>query len=350
MKKKFVASILLMALVASCFAGCGGNKERLKLYIWGEYLGEDVIENFEKEYNCRVIVEFFDSNEMMYTKLAGGSAYDVLVPSDYMIERLINEKMLSPIDKTAIPNISLLAEGVQNLGFDPDNEYSVPYFWGNCGLVYNKNNVDRADLENNGFAIMKMPKYKGKLYMYNSSRDSFMMALKQLGYSCNTENEKEIEEAYQWLLELDSTTDPAYVTDAVIDSMVNGEKDLAFMYSGDAAYVLGENEEMGFYVPECGTNIWCDSMVIPKNAENPALANKFINYILTYDASLDNTLTVGYASPNREVLEAVTAEGGDYADNEAYYPRTNSLDEIYHDNETIRRLTNDLWTRIVANE
>jgi spermidine/putrescine-binding protein len=350
MKKRFMITALVMALIASCFGGCGGAKEKLKLYIWGEYLGEDVISNFEKEYNCRVIVEYYDSNEMMYTKLAGGSAYDVLVPSDYMIERLINEKMLQPIDKSAIPNISLLADGVKNMGYDPDNTYSVPYFWGTCGIVYNKNNVDYSDLENEGFGIMKDPKYKGKLYMYNSSRDSFMIALKQLGYSCNTENENEINEAYKWLIELDEATEPVYVTDLVIDSMAQGEKDLAIMYSGDAAYVLGENENMSYYTPACGTNIWCDAMVIPTNAENPTLANKFINYMLTKEACMDNTLTVGYTSPNAEVLAEVTAEGGDYADNEAYLPRTYALDEIYHDNETIRRLTNDLWTKIVANE
>ena len=186
--------------------------------------------------------------------------------------------------------------------------------------------------------------------MYNSSRDSFMIALKQLGFSCNTDNTAEINKAYEWLLELDRTTNPVYVTDLVIDSMAQGDKDLAIVYSGDAAYILDENEDMGYYTPDCGTNIWCDAMVIPKNAENPTLANKFINYMLSYDACMDNTLTVGYASPNAQVLAEVTAPDGDYADNEAYLPRTYELDEVYHDNETIRRLTNELWTKIVANK
>ncbi len=349
MKKRLIVTVLIMALVASCFAGCGGKKEKLKLYIWGEYLGEEVISNFEKEYNCRVIVEFYDSNEMMYTKLSGGSAYDVIVPSDYMIERLISEKMIQPIDKSAIPNMSKMADGVKNMGYDPDNTYSVPYFWGTCGLVYNKNKVDYNDLVNEGFGIMKDTKYKGRIYVYNSSRDSFMMALKQLGYSCNTQNEAEINEAYKWLTELAETMEPEYMTDGVIDAMANGDKDIAFMYSGDAAYVLGENEEMGYFTPSCGTNIWCDAMTIPVNAENPKLANLFMNYMLSYDACMDNTMTAGYASPNADVLAAVTAPGGDYDGNEAYYPRTYELDEIYHDNETIRRLTNDLWTKIVAN-
>ncbi len=350
MKKKIVIAAVLLAMIASCFAGCGGEKEKLKLYIWGEYLGEDVISNFEKEYNCRVILDYYDSNEMMYTKLGGGTTYDVLVPSDYMIERMINEKMIQPIDKAAIPNLSALADGVKGLGFDPDNTYSAPYFWGTVGIVYNKTKVDKSELENEGFAIMKNPKYRDRVFMYNSSRDSFMIALKSLGYSCNTEDEAQINEAYKWLLEVDEATNPSYKTDYVIDAMANGEKDLAIMYSGDAAYVLGENEEMGYFTPACGTNIWCDAMVIPANAENPTLANKFINYMLSEEACLDNTITAGYASPNKNVLDKVTAPGGEYEGNEAYYPRTYELDEIFHDNETIRRLTSDLWTKIVAND
>lgn len=350
MKKKIVTVALLFCMMMSCFSGCGSSKEKLKLYIVGEYLGENIISDFEKQYNCRVIIEYYDSNEMMYTKLAGGATYDLLVPSDYMIERLINEDQLQPIDKTIVTNLDLLDENVVGLDYDPDMTYSVPYFWGTCGIVYNKNNVDYEDLANEGFAIMKNSKYKGRVFMYNSSRDSFMIALKDLGYSCNTENEEEINEAYEWLLEVDSATEPAYVIDYVIDAMANGEKDLAIMYSGDAAYVISENDEMSYYTPDYGTNFWCDALVIPKNAENPTLANKFINYTLTYDAAMDNTLGVGYASPNAEVLKEVTAVNGAYYGNPAYYPVKRENDEVFHDNETIRRLTNELWTKIVANK
>ncbi len=350
MKKRIIITAIVMALFASCFTGCGAGKEKLKLYIWGEYLGEEVISNFEKEYNCRVLIEFYDSNEMMYTKLSGGSAYDVLVPSDYMIERLINEKMLQPVDRAAITNMSVLADGVKNLAFDPDNTYSIPYFWGTLGIVYNKKNVKLEDLEKEGFGIMKDSRYRGKIYMYNSSRDSFLIALKQLGYSANTENEAEINEAYNWLLEVANTMAPEYVTDDVKDGMASGKKDLAIVYSGDAAYILGENEDMGYFTPDCGTNIWCDAMVIPANAENPALANKFINYMLSYEACLDNTMEVGYASPNKDVLAEMIAPGGEYDGNEAYYPRSYEKDEIFHDNETIRKLTSDLWTKIMANK
>lgn len=356
--KKLIALLLGSALVLT---GCGGSgttteeavekygSATLKFYNWGEYIGDDVISNFEKEYGVDVISEYFDSNEAMYTKLQAGDTYDVLVPSDYMIERLLNEDMLQPIDKSVVTNLGNLAEGVKNLDYDPDNTYSVPYFWGNVGLVYNKNNVSIEDLENEGYNILKNQKYKGEIYIYDSQRDAFMVALKALGYSMNTENENEINAAYEWLKEVNATMEPSYVTDEVIDAMANGNKDIAVVYSGDAAYILSENEDMGFFAPNEGTNIWSDSMVIPKNAENPKLANEFINYILTYDPSYSNSSTVGYASSNAEVLEEMSSEGGEYYENEAYLPRTGyEKDEIFSDNEVLRSKLAELWDKVKA--
>jgi spermidine/putrescine-binding protein len=348
--KKVIVTMALLAVCVLAMTGCGKKKERLKLFLPGEYLGENVISDFEKEFNCEVIVENFDSNEAMYTKLQAGDKYDVLIPSDYTIERLLKEDYLQKLDKAAITNIDNLAAEVKNLSFDPDNDYSIPYFWGTVGIVYNKNNVDYADLEAEGFGIFKDPKYKGRVYMYDSARDGFMIALKQLGYSCNTENEDEINAAYEWLIEMNKTTNPVYVTDEVIDNMKANRKDLAIVYSGDAVDILGENEDMGYFTPSCGTNVWYDSMVIPKNAENPELANEFLNFMLNYEQCLDGTQTVGYASPNKQVLEEMTAEDGDYADNEAYLPRTYEKDEIFHDNEVIRKKLNELWIKVVATQ
>ena len=348
--KKVIVTMALLAVCVLAMTGCGKKKERLKLFLPGEYLGENVISDFEKEFNCEVIVENFDSNEAMYTKLQAGDKYDVLIPSDYTIERLLKEDYLQKLDKAAITNIDNLAAEVKNLSFDPDNDYSIPYFWGTVGIVYNKNNVDYADLEAEGFGIFKDPKYKGRVYMYDSARDGFMIALKQLGYSCNTENEDEINAAYDWLIEMNKTTNPVYVTDEVIDNMKANRKDLAIVYSGDAVDILGENPNMGYFTPSCGTNVWYDSMVIPKNAENPELANEFINFMLNYEQCLDGTQTVGYASPNKQVLEEMTAEDGDYADNEAYLPRTYEKDEIFHDNEVIRKKLNELWIKVVATQ
>lgn len=357
-----IASVLVVAIVGTSIVSGQIQKQKtqdavakygssvLKLYITGEYLGEDVISTFENTYGVDVIIEYFDSNEMMYTKLQAGDAYDVLVPSDYMIERLMANDMLQELDLSKIPNLSLLSEDVQNLPFDPDNRYAVPYFWGSVGLVYNHNNVDPKDVETQGYDVLKNTKYKGKTYIYDSERDSFMMAFKALGYSMNTENMEEIEAAYKWLLEMNETMAPTYVTDEVIDGMISGTKDIAVVYSGDASVILEENDEMSFHMPMHGTNIWYDCMVIPSNAENPALAHEFINYMLTYEAAYDNAETVGYTSPNAEVVEIMTSSEDLFAGNEAYMPRSAyEMDESFVDNQTLKKTLSEMWIKVKAN-
>lgn len=352
---RFVTCILLALSLAACSSektsdvdpieeyGC----DVLNVYNWGEYIGEDVISNFENAYNVKVNYSLFDSNEAMYTKILGGTHYDVLVPSDYMIERLIEEDYLQPLDYDIITNVDLLYDGTLNKEYDPDNTYSIPYFWGNVGIVYDKTLVDSEDVESEGWDVFKDPKYAGMIYMYDSERDAFMIALKALGYSMNTENEDEINEAYEWLVEVQKTMDPAYVTDEAIDGLIYGEKAMGFMYSGDAAYILSQNENMAFYVPEEGTNIWTDAMVIPSNADCPKLANEFINYILSYEASYDNSLTVGYASSNAEVLEDMISEDGEYYGNDAYLARTdNQKDEVFRNNEVLREKLSELWIKV----
>lgn len=321
----------------------------LKLYLPGEYLGENVISDFEKQYGVRVIVENFDSNEMMYTKLMAGDRYDVIIPSDYMIERLMNEDFLQPLDKSMIPNMENMSDAVLGMSYDPDNTYSIPYFWGSVGLVYNHENVDPAVIESEGWEVLRNTDYAGHIYIYDSERDSFMMAFKALGYSMNTEDPNEINDAYEWLLQMNNTMSPVYVTDEVIDGMMNGYKDIAVVYSGDAAVVLDENEDMSFYMPSQGTNIWCDAMVIPANAENPKLAHEFINYMLTYEAAFDNTETVGYTSPNAEVFEEMTTSEDLYAENAAYLPRSGyEKDEMFHDNQVLMRELSKLWIKVKA--
>ncbi len=356
-----VAAVLVLAVVG----GTGGaslsqqhksaaavekyGSNVLKLYLPGEYLGENVISDFEKQYGVRVIVENFDSNEMMYTKLMAGDRYDVIIPSDYMIERLMNEDFLQPLDKSMIPNMENMSDAVLGMSYDPDNTYSIPYFWGSVGLVYNHENVDPAVIESEGWEILRNTDYAGHIYIYDSERDSFMMAFKALGYSMNTEDPNEINDAYEWLLQMNNTMSPVYVTDEVIDGMMNGYKDIAVVYSGDAAVVLDENEDMSFYMPSQGTNIWCDAMVIPQNAENPKLAHEFINYMLTYEAAFDNTETVGYTSPNAEVFEEMTSSEDLYADNAAYLPRSGyDKDEMFHDNQVLMRELSKLWIKVKA--
>lgn len=352
MKKCFKFLFLTcMSVLLFAFAGCG-DKETLKIYLPGEYMSDDLVPNFEKEYNCNVEVELFESNEMMYTKLSTGDSYDILIPSDYMIERLIKEDMLQPLDTSKLSNLDLLVPELRETPFndyDPENAYSVPYFWGSVGIVYNKNNVSSDDVEKLGFDIFRDTDYAGQIYMYDSERDAFMIALKSLGYSMNTENSDEINEAYEWLVDVNKNMEPIYVIDEVIDNMAQGRKDIAFMYSGDAAYVLDENEDMAFYAPECGTNVWVDAMVIPKDAENVDLAHKFIDYVISYDAAMDNTEAVGYASVNADVLAEVTAEDGIYYGNDAYLPRTGfENDEMFHDNEVLRKTLSELLIKVKA--
>ena len=356
-----VAAVLVLAVVGGTVGASLSQQHKsaaavekygsnvLKLYLPGEYLGENVISDFEKQYGVRVIVENFDSNEMMYTKLMAGDRYDVIIPSDYMIERLMNEDFLQPLDKSMIPNMENMSDAVLGMSYDPDNTYSIPYFWGSVGLVYNHENVDPAVIESEGWEVLRNTDYAGHIYIYDSERDSFMMAFKALGYSMNTEDPNEINDAYEWLLQMNNTMSPVYVTDEVIDGMMNGYKDIAVVYSGDAAVVLDENEDMSFYMPSQGTNIWCDAMVIPANAENPLLAHEFINYMLTYEAAFDNTETVGYTSPNAEVFEEMTSSEDLYADNAAYLPRSGyDKDEMFHDNQTLMRELSKLWIKVKA--
>ena len=204
--KKLLASALSGAMVLT-LAGCGGSGggdrpfegQELHLYNWGEYMGENLIADFEEQTGATVKVDYFDSNEQMYIRVANGESFDVLVPSDYMIQRLMEEDLLQPLDKSKLSNLDLLNDDVMGLDYDPENEYSVPYFWGTVGIVYDKTKVSEEDLEKEGYNIFLDTKYKGDIYLYDSERDSFMMALKSLGYSMNTDNEDELNEAYEWL-------------------------------------------------------------------------------------------------------------------------------------------------------
>ena len=323
-----VAGVVVLGLVASLF---GLNKsagsqpyagQTLHVYNWGEYTGENIISGFEELTGAKVVMDNFDSNEQMYIKVANGDAYDVLVPSDYMIQRMTQENMLQKLEpETRKECLGELADAIKGLPYDPKNEYSIPYFWGTVGIVYDKTKVSKEDLEKDGWDIFLDQKFKGDIYLYDSERDSFMMALKALGYSMNTTSQDELNAAYNWLIQCVQTMDPEIVTDEIIDNMAQARKALGLIYSGDAAYVMSENENMGFYMPKSGTNLWSDAMVIPKNAKNPKLANEFIRYITSYDAAMDNSSYVGYTSPNKEVMEELGGEGGDYDGINAYTPR-----------------------------
>ena len=323
--------------------------ETLYIYLPGEYMGEEIIPTFEEMTGATVIVENFDSNEQMYIKVTNGESYDIIIPSDYMIERLLQEGHLQKLDQSLLTCWEDLNPEVMGQPYDPDNEYCVSYFWGTVGIVYDKTVVDEADLEEQGFGIFLNEKYKGDIYLYDSERDSFMMALKDLGYSMNTESEAELQEAYDWLVQCVTTMEPEIVTDEIIDNMAQGRKALGLCYSGDATYIMSENENMGFYMPEEGTNLWYDSMVIPKNAESIELAHEFMNYISSYDAAYENSDWVGYTSPNVAVMEDLSSEEeeGSYAGLNAYLPRTDHpMDEVFVFNEETKKIIGNLWSKV----
>ena len=289
----------------------------------------------------------FVGDEMMYTKLSSGETYDVLIPSDYMIERLIKEEYLQALDWKEIPNKKNLLNDVMNQSYDPGNRYSCPYFWGTVGILYDKTVVDEADLKD-GWNLLCNPKYKGNIYMYDSERDSFMIALKALGYSMNTTNESEIEEAYQWLIDQRDTMDPIYAGDDVIDNMISGNKALAVVYSGDASYIISENPNLDYFTPEQGTNRWYDAMVITKDCSEVQLAHEFIDFMISDKSALSNTEEGGYTSTVKSAFE--TMKEGDYAGISSYIPdTTNSNNEIFaYQQPKIKQKFAELWTKVKA--
>lgn len=348
--KKIAGSVALVGMVAIAIFcvvkfSAINNKPVLRVFNSGEYMDSNLIEKFEKENDCDVVYETFDSNESMYTKLQSGSVYDVLVPSDYMIERLIKEDYLQPVDWSKITNKDKIVPKLLNNNFDKGSKYAVPYYWGTVGIVYNKKTVSKEDLQE-GWNILRNKKYSGKIYMYDSERDSFMIALKALGYSMNTTNKSELQQAYEWLVEQNKTMKPVYVGDDVMDNMISGNKDMAAVYSGDGAYIISENSDMGFFVPEQGSNNWIDGMVITKSCKNTELAHKFINFFLQKDVAIQNTAYIGYDSAVKSVYEYYRNE--EYAGNPGCAPDTSNpkSEEFKYQEQKIKEYCASLWTKV----
>lgn len=342
--KKIAFSVLLLS---SLLSGCQTSKPTLKVFSWGAYIDTTVIDAFEKEYDCTVIYDMFESNEAMYTKLLSGEKYDVLVPSDYMIQRLIEEEALQALDFSKLPNAEGIIPDLMGRDYDPSNTHSVPYFWGNVGLIYNTTLVDPQDL-NQGWEILRNTKYKSQIYVYDSERDAFMVALKSLGYSVNTTNQSQLDAAYSWLEKLDATMDPVYASDDVIDNMIQGNKAIAMVYSGDAAYITAENPEMAYFVPEQGTNFWIDSMVISKDATQVELAHHWINTMLSPEVATLNSVYVGYSSPIQAVFDEL--KDTEFEGLDAYVPRLDfAKDEVFRYDEAVKRIISDLWVKVKAN-
>ncbi len=345
MSKKLISALLLICLVClPLFALADGT---LNVFNYGEYIDEQVIRNFEKDFGVRVNYSLNSTPEEMYTKLQTGASFDVIVTSDYMIDRLIKEERILPLDKNIVTNLDQITDNMKGLYFDPDNTYSAPYLWQNVVLCYDTTKIDPAKVEEKGWEILLDPELDGHAFIYESPRDVFMMAFKALGYSMNTDNPDELKEAYDWLVRMKQTIHPSFVTDEMIDGMAQGEKWIAMMYSGDAAYASMENEKLAVWAPEQGTNIAIDCMFIPSNASNPEMANQFINYVLDYDNSMMITVETCYTTPNAKVLEDVTAPGGEFEGVEGYLPRSGyEKDEIYQYVKLLQSETPELLIKV----
>lgn len=341
--KKLLSVILVLLILVGC---SNKNLPVLKVYNWGEYIDEDVIRAFESEFGVRIQYDMFMSNEDMYTKIQSED-YDVLIPSDYMIQRLVEEDKLMELDFDKIPNIEKVDTSYLNRHFDPENKFSVPYFVGSVGLVYKASVVDQAEIETLGWDILRETKYQDRIFFYNSERDAFMVALKALGYSMNSNDRSELEAAYDWLVDMKKEMKPVYVDDVVIDAMEAGEKDIAVMYSGDATYVMSENDDLRYIEPYQGTNIWIDAMVIPKSSNNPELAHDFINFILEEENQKSISSEVGYTSPVRSVVDSLSED--EFKGINAYKPRVGyDKDEEFYYNAETKVILGDLWSKLVA--
>ncbi len=304
---KRLAIVLSVLLVLSCLSGCADSgKTVLRVYNWGEYIDETIFDDFEALYpDIRVQYETYTDNEIMYTKIKNGTTkYDVLIPSDYMIERLIGEDMLAPLNFENIPNYSLIDAKYKNLAFDPENKYSVPYMWGTLGILYDKTKVSEEHFTWN---TLFDAKYENSILMKKDMRDALGITLKSLGFSFNSTSSEELAAAKEKLRQQIPNV-VGYVNDDGMDKMISGEAPLALMYSGDAAYCISENENLDFAIPEEGSNLFFDSMVIPANSEHKEAAEKFIDFMCSTEIAERNAAEIGYSTPHTEVLASFPEE------------------------------------------
>lgn len=323
----------------------------INVYNWGEYISNgsdgtlDVNEEFTRRTGIHVNYTTFATNEELYAKLAiGGSDYDVIIPSDYMVAKLIRNDMLEKLDFDNIPNFSLIDENFRNPQYDPTNEYSVPYTWGTVGIFYNKNMVEESEDEI-GWDILWDPKYAGQILMFDNSRDAFAIAQTRLGMDFNTTDPADWYAAAEDL-EQQKPLVQSYVMDQIFNKMGNNEAALAPYYAGDAAIILEENEDIGFVIPKEGTNLFVDAMCIPKGSKHKAEAEAYINFMCDVEIATANIEYIGYSTPETAVRENLDPE---IAQSPIFYPSEEILanTQVFTDlPDDINLLLDDLWVQV----
>lgn len=349
--KKFLCLTLSLFFELSLLTGCGsstGKNGEVIVFNWGEYIDPETLSMFEQETGIKVVYEEFDTNETMYPKVeAGASAYDVICPSDYMIQKMIDNDLLAEINFDNIPNIKNIGEQYfeQSREFDPENKYSIPYCFGTVGILYNKTMVsDPVE----SWSILWDEKYADNILMQDSVRDAFMVALKLNGFSMNTLDESQLQTAKDSLIEQKPLVQ-AYVIDQVRDKMIGDEAALGVIYSGEAIYTQRENENLEYVVPKEGTNVWIDSWVIPKNSPNKENAEKFIDFMCREDIALMNFEYITYSTPNAAAQALIEDE--DIKNSKIAFPDLSQYENL----ETFQYLGsegddlyNSLWKEVKA--
>jgi len=360
MKKNTIAKLLTAALctglIAGMTTGCGsassasGESGQVIVYNWGEYIDPDTITMFEEETGIKVVYDEFETNEIMYPKVeTGASEYDVICPSDYMISKMIENDLLSELNFDNMPNVKAnIGEQYweQSKGFDPENKYSVPYCWGTVGILYNKTMVDEPV---DSWSILWDEKYADSILMQDSVRDAFAVALKDLGYSLNSTNIKELTEAKD-LLVTQKPLVQAYVVDQVRDKMIGNEAAIGVIYSGEAIYTKRENPDLEYVVPKEGSNVWIDSWCIPKDAQHVENAEKFLNFLCRPDIALKNFEYITYSTPNDAARELI--EDDDIRNSEIAFPDEETLarcETFTYLGDDADEVYNQLWREVKSN-
>lgn len=345
--KKLLVSLLVVSLLAA-LCGCAQSDptKKIVVYNWEDYIDPEVLEEFTAETGIEVDYQRFTTNEDAYIKMTkGGSSYDVVFPSDYMIERLIAEDLLMQIDHSKLPNYADLYDWMENPGYDENNTYSIPYMWGTVGVLYN---YDMTGEEITSWKQLWDTKYVDQVCMMDSIRDTIGVTLKMLGYSLNTREDAHLQEAKQALIEQkESGVLLAYGVDDIKDKLINGECAIGLVWSGDAVYAMGYNESLRYSVPEEGSNVWLDGMVIPKTSKNPDGAHQFIAFMMRPDIAARNSEYIGYSTPSEAAMELIDSE---YSEMEAFNPGQDIVDrcEWFHDLGSDLPYYESIWTEITA--
>ena len=374
-KRVFAISMAGLTAASALLSGCGasgntgasgtdsaasGSADGGELYVynWGEYIDEDVISQFEEETGITVVYDLFETNEEMYPVIEAGAVnYDVVCPSDYMIQKMRENDLLAELNFDNIPNIAQIDPAYMEMSqaFDPENKYSVPYCWGTVGILYNTRLLDELGVPApTKWADLWDERLSGEILMQDSVRDAFMVALKKDGYSMNSESRDELEQAKQELIDQKPLVQ-AYVIDQVRDKMIGGEAAVGVIYSGEMLYIqdevasLGLDYDLEYVIPEEGTNLWLDSWVIPKNAKNKENAEKWIDFMCRPEIAKANFEYITYPTPNKGAFELLDEE---MQNNKAVFPDIDSLkdSEVYqYLGDDTDAIYNELWKEVKAN-